>query len=90
MAACIPTLRPLFRFFDNGKAGDFQSSRRGCLRQSETAQDRACLSNQIPTAGTDYNLTTFEASHSDSRSERSTQPLRDCDTIRKTIDISQR
>lgn len=89
MAACIPTLRPLFRFFDDGKAGNFQSSRRGFLRQSETAQDRAFRPNQIPTAGTDYSLTTFEASHSDSRSEKSTQPLRHCDTIRKTIDISQ-
>lgn len=75
MAACIPTLRPLFRSFDDGKAGDYQSSRRSYLRQSDTAQDRAFRSNQIPTAGTDYSLTTFEASHSDSRSERSTQPL---------------
>ena len=89
MAACIPTLRPLFRFFDDGKAGDLQSSRRGFMRQSQTAQDRAFRSNQIPTGGTDYNLTTLEASQSDSRRERSTQTLRDCDTIRKTIDLSQ-
>ena len=33
MAACIPTLRPLFRFFDSNKAGTYSSpSARGTLR----------------------------------------------------------
>ena len=89
IAACIPTLRPLFRFFDRNKPGSTYPPNRGFVKQGPTAEDSDFRTlNQASEAGPRYDLTSFEPSQSDSRSDRSTQQLRDADVIRKTVEIN--
>ncbi|KAL2048315.1 hypothetical protein N7G274_000226 [Stereocaulon virgatum] len=88
IAACIPTLRPLFHFFDDSKTGGHHTSGQAFLKQNKTAQDGAAHSNQALAGGAQCIPTSFELSHNDSRSERSTQELSDLNTIRKTAESS--
>lgn len=88
-AACIPPLRPLFRFFDKRTSSSQHPSKRGFLKQTDnTSQShRIGPENQIPSVSGQYRLTSFERGKGDNRSNSSMEFLRIPAAISKTTDI---
>ncbi|KAI4160590.1 MAG: hypothetical protein LQ342_005611 [Letrouitia transgressa] len=89
LAACIPTLRPLFRFFDNRSSSSKYTSKREFLKQSynKSPSHRIRSENQTPGLSGQYSLTSIERGRGHNRNNSSTEFLRNPEAIRKTTDI---
>ena len=88
MAACIPTLRPLFRYFDGSKPGIPDRYRRGFLKQSDTSPSLAFHPRNDLEASTGHSLEILGPSYSDSRSGRCAHSVTDPNNITKTTEFS--
>ncbi|KAI4210954.1 MAG: hypothetical protein LQ351_006181 [Letrouitia transgressa] len=85
LAACIPTLRPLFRFFDDRSSS---SSKRQYpkLSYQRSPSHRIRPENQVPGLSGQFSLTSFETGMGHNQSSLSTEPSRDPELTSKTTD----
>ncbi|CAO1596156.1 hypothetical protein XANCAGTX0491_000010 [Xanthoria calcicola] len=92
LAACIPTLRPLFRYFDSSRAGRSRYTSKQAFNKhdhSTEAHGHSFRSDQQPIPGVhnQYSLTSVGQGRGDDRSNTSTEFLRNPGGIVKTTDV---
>lgn len=94
IAACIPTVRPLFRFFDSApKRPSSYRNRQGFSVHKELGVQLFAFSKDTSRKDEEYGMGNYissrpgEGNVDDDRSVKSTLPLRDPTTIRKTTEI---
>ncbi len=94
IAACLPAIRPLFLFFDSTQRSPSPNrKRRGYSLHKELGIQLSRGSKGIGRKDEEYGMTNHifsrpgEGTIDDDRSARSTLPLRDPTTIRKTTEI---
>ena len=88
MAACIPTIRPLFRSLDGKKPGMPNQLGQAVIRQGNDDRDRDFYLHEAFGQNIQHRLMIPELSYRDSRSERSVQLFTNPDTTTKTREIS--
>ena len=93
IAACLPTIRPLLRFFDSTPKRPSYRNRQGFSVHKELGVQLSAFSKDTSRKDEEYGMTNHissrpgEGNVDDDRSVKSTLPLRDPTAIRKTTEI---